>query len=68
MSRGRPRHQSSRRRAYQGRQREARERHVRSSRDEELWLSVDQGMNPESDGDSELGSWVGLRLVSRASA
>ncbi len=68
MSRGRPRHQGSRRRAYQGRQREARDRHTRTSREDEMWLTVDQGMSPESDSDSDLGSWVGLRLSSRASA
>lgn len=68
MSRGRPRHQASRRRAYHARQREARERHTRTSREDELWMTVDQGMSTEPDSDSDAGSWVGLRLSSRASA
>jgi hypothetical protein len=68
MSRGRPRHQASRRRAYHERQREVRERHVRTSREDELWMTADQGRSPEPDSDSDLGSWAGLRLSSRASA
>ena len=38
MSRGRPRHHSSRRRAYSVRQREVRERRERSTRDVEAWM------------------------------
>ncbi len=34
MSRGRPRHRGSRRKAYNVRQREVRERHVRTAREE----------------------------------
>ena len=37
MSRGRPHHQSSRRRAYTSRQREVRERHLRTTLDPD-WL------------------------------
>lgn len=39
MSRGRPRHQGSRRRAYSGRQREVRERHERLTRHESDWIA-----------------------------
>jgi hypothetical protein len=37
VSRGRPRHQASRRRAYSSRQRELRERRVRALREESFW-------------------------------
>jgi hypothetical protein len=39
MSRGRPRHQSSRRRMYSARQRELRERRVRDVEQRQFWLS-----------------------------
>lgn len=39
MSRGRPKHQGSRRRAYSVRQREVRERRVRQAQDDEEWMS-----------------------------
>ncbi|MDQ6682891.1 MAG: hypothetical protein ACR2KI_06210 [Candidatus Limnocylindria bacterium] len=39
MSRGRPRHQASRRRMYQARQRELRERRLHTQREESHWLS-----------------------------
>jgi hypothetical protein len=38
MSRGRPRHHGSRRRAYSGRQREVRERRHHASHEEPEWL------------------------------
>jgi hypothetical protein len=38
MSRGRPRHQASRRRLYSARQRELRERRARDVRQQEYWL------------------------------
>jgi hypothetical protein len=39
MSKGRSRHQSSRRRMYSARQRELRERRTHAAREEEYWLS-----------------------------
>lgn len=39
MSRGRPRHQASRRRLYSARQREVRERKTRAQETEQYWLS-----------------------------
>ncbi len=54
MSRGRPRHQASRRRIYSLRQREVRERRVREIRDDERWLAdavafeVEEGLDFES--------------------
>jgi hypothetical protein len=55
MSRGRPRHQASRRRMYSARQRELRERRNRAVHEEEYWLSdtvaaieVEEGLDFES--------------------
>jgi len=39
MSKGRSRHQSSRRRMYSARQRELRERRLHAAREDEHWLS-----------------------------
>ncbi|HET6820794.1 MAG TPA: hypothetical protein VFH98_09595 [Candidatus Limnocylindria bacterium] len=39
MSRGRPRHQASRRRMYSARQRELRERRARDVEERQFWLS-----------------------------
>ena len=39
MSRGKPRHQASRRRSYSGRQREIRERRDRDAEGRQFWLS-----------------------------
>ena len=39
MSKGRARHQSSRRRMYSARQRELRERRTHAAREEQYWLS-----------------------------
>jgi hypothetical protein len=68
MSRGRPRHQGSRRRAYSVRQREVRERRVRLAHDEGEWmidgLSVTDAEPP---AETEDPSWT-LRLHDRASA
>jgi len=68
MSRGRSRHQSSRRRAYHGRQRETRERQVHAVRDEQPWLAVDAGPVSESDAESDASAWFGLRLAARATS
>jgi hypothetical protein len=55
MSRGRPRHQASRRRLYSARQREVRERRARDLRQQEYWLSdqvaaieIEEGLDFES--------------------
>ncbi|HEY7331500.1 MAG TPA: hypothetical protein VH859_00925 [Candidatus Limnocylindria bacterium] len=55
MSRGRPRHQASRRRLYSARQREVRERRTRELRQQEYWLSdqvaaieIEEGLDFES--------------------
>ena len=69
MSRGRPRHQASRRRMYSARQRELRERKVRASQEERYWLSdtiaaveIEEGLDFESPT-----SWT-VRLRGRATA
>jgi hypothetical protein len=55
MSRGRSRHQASRRRLYSARQREVRERRARDLRQQEYWLSdqvaaieIEEGLDFES--------------------
>lgn len=55
MSRGRPRHQASRRRLYSARQREVRERRARDERQDQYWLSdqvaaieIEEGLDFES--------------------
>jgi hypothetical protein len=68
MSRGRSRHQSSRRRAYHGRQRDTRERQVRAARDEQSWLAVETGPVAETDSESDASAWFGLRLAARAAS
>ena len=69
MSRGRPRHQASRRRMYSARQREVRERRAREARQEEYWLSdqvaaieIEEGLDFESPT-----SWT-VRLPGRSAA
>lgn len=69
MTRGRPRHQASRRRMYSARQRELRERKVRAEREEQYWLSdtvaaveLEEGLDFEAPT-----SWT-IRLPGRASA
>ena len=69
MSRGRSRHQSSRRRMYSARQRELRERRVSATNEEQYWLSdrvaaieIEEGLDFESPT-----SW-GIRVPGRASA
>jgi len=68
MSRGRPRHHGSRRRAYSGRQREVRERQVRVARHDEDAVVDDHAVfeiEPSAEADS--GPWI-LRLQSRPTA
>lgn len=69
MSRGRPRHQASRRRLYSARQREVRERRTRERDDERYWLSdqvaaieIEEGLDFESPT-----SWS-VRLPGRSAA
>ena len=69
MSRGRPKHQASRRRMYSARQLELRERRVRASQEERYWLGetvaaieIEEGLDFEAPT-----SWE-VRLSGRASA
>lgn len=71
MSRGRSRHQASRRRMYSTRQRELRERRVHDTNEEQPWLvdgvaaieiEIEEGLDFESPT-----SWA-VRLTGRASA
>ena len=55
MSKGRTRHQASRRRMYSARQRDLRERRLRATREEEHWLGdevaaieIEEGLNFEA--------------------
>ncbi|MFN2483747.1 MAG: hypothetical protein ABR509_02255 [Candidatus Limnocylindria bacterium] len=68
MSRGRPRHQASRRKSYSARQREVRERDARAAREHR---SSDGGaivpVEVDDSGDSELSSWP-LTLPDQAPA
>jgi len=68
MSRGRTRHQGSRRRAYNVRQREVRERRLRTAREDETW-SYDGPAAVEQDSTSDQPSpaWT-LRLPGRSAA
>ncbi|MEO8638280.1 MAG: hypothetical protein ABI458_00025 [Chloroflexota bacterium] len=68
MSRGRPRHQSSRRRMYSGRQRDVRER--RSHQEWDAPGALEQDGKLESDDSRELDTLTGwsLQLNARPSA
>jgi hypothetical protein len=69
MSRGKSRHQASRRRMYSARQRELRERRMRAAHEERHWLG-DQvaAIEIEESLDFEAPSTNGLRLPGRANA
>lgn len=68
MSRGRPRHQHSRRRAYSPRQREVRERRVRLAREDEDWSTASlPAIEVEAAPDGDQPAWT-LRLPGRATA
>lgn len=68
MSRGRPRHQGSRRRAYSVRQREVRERRLRLAHDDADWrVDVMTDDDPETSQEVDQPVWT-LRLHGRASA
>ena len=69
MSRGRPRHQASRRRMYSARQRELRERRARDDEHRQFWLSdrvaaieIEENLDFESPT-----SWA-IRLPGRSAA
>ena len=68
MSRGRPRHQSSRRRMYSGRQRDVRER--RSHQEWDAPRVFDQESAPDADDarEAETQSGWSIQLNARASA
>ena len=68
MSRGRPRHQGSRRRAYSVRQREVRERRLRLAHEDQEWMT--DGLNlsdAEPPAEVEEPSWT-VQLLRPASA
>jgi hypothetical protein len=69
VSKGRSRHQASRRRMYSARQRDLRERRTRAARDEQYWLS-DQvaAIEVEESLDFEAPTTFGIALRRRASA
>lgn len=69
MSKGRPRHQASRRRMYSARQRDLRERRTRAVREEAYWLS-DQvvAIEIEEGLDFEVASTFPTMARRRASA
>ena len=68
MSRGRPKHQGSRRRAYSVRQREVRERRVRLAHDDEEWMTNELNLpDDEPRAEVEEPSWtVQLHLPASA--
>ena len=69
MSRGKPRHQASRRRSYSGRQREIRERRDRDSEGRQFWLSDQMtAFEIEESLDFEAPTSWGIRLPSRSAA
>jgi hypothetical protein len=63
MSRGRPRHHGSRRRAYNARQREIRERRLRVEREPADWAAIEE----EPVAEEPPPSWT-LRLQGRPAA
>jgi len=76
MSRGRPRHQASRRRTYSVRQRELRDRRARiaspdpepSWQEEPVWLTEPVAFEIEDGLDFEAPTTWGIRLRGRSSA
>lgn len=67
MSRGRPRHQSSRRRMYSPRQRDVRERRIHERGDEGQLMDQPSAVIGDDDSDEVASTW-GVRLSARASA
>ena len=69
MSRGKPRHQASRRRTYSARQREIRERRDRDSEGRQVWLSDTMtAFEIEESLDFEAPTSWGIRLSGRSAA
>jgi hypothetical protein len=76
MSRGRPRHQASRRRTYSARQRELRDRRTRVAgqeletprQEEPVWLTEPVAFEIEDGLDFEAPTTWGTRLRGRSSA
>jgi len=74
MSKGRPRHQASRRRTYSARQRELRDRRARiesqepEPQDEPVWLTEPVAFEIEDGLDFEAPTSWGIRLRGRPSA
>ena len=69
MSRGKPRHQASRRRSYSGRQREIRERRDRDGEGRQFWLSDHMtAFEIEESLDFESPTSWGIRLPGRSAA
>jgi len=68
MSRGRPRHQSSRRRMYSPRQRDVRERRIHERGDERRVTDQLASIDADEVVDYESPSAWGVRLGTRASA
>ena len=69
MSKGRSRHQSSRRRMYSARQRELRERRMHAAREEEFWLSDQVAAIEVEEGlDFEAPATFGIPAGRRATA
>ena len=69
MSRGRPRHQASRRRMYSVRQREVRERRLTEVRVQEFWRSDDVAAIEIEEGlDFEAPTSWSVRLPGRSAA
>ena len=68
MSRGRPRHQASRRRTYSVRQRELRDRRARAIVEERRWLEESVAFEIEEGLDFESPTSWAVRLHDRPSA
>lgn len=68
MSRGRPRHQTSRRRTYSVRQRELRDRRARALAEERRWLEESGTFEIEEGLDFESPTTWSVRLHGRPSA
>lgn len=69
MSKGRSRHQASRRRMYSARQRELRERRLHAAREDEYWLSDQVAAIEIEEGlDFEAPASLGVAVRRRATA
>ena len=69
MSKGRSRHQASRRRMYSARQRELRERRAHAARDEQFWLGEEAAAFEIEEGlEFEAPTSFEIQLGGRASA